>query len=50
MLRLLAEARSWHNAEQSEPMWPSVAEMPIKIDKTAGEPYVERDAYSYWPN
>jgi len=39
-----------HNAEQAEPMWPSVIESPQLIDKTAAEPYVEGDEYTYWPN
>jgi uncharacterized sulfatase len=39
-----------HNAEQSEPMWPSVLESPQLIDKHGGQPYVEGDEYIYWPN
>jgi len=39
-----------HNATQAEPLWPSVIEAPVLIDKTGAEPYVEGDEYSYWPN
>ena len=44
--QLLAE----HNAEQTEPLWPSVAEMPINIDKTLAVPDAPDDEYIYWPN
>lgn len=39
-----------HNAEQAEPMWPSVLETPVLIDKTSAEPYEEGDEFAYWPN
>lgn len=39
-----------HDATQAEPLWPSVIEFPVLIDKTGAEPYVEGDEYSYWPN
>ena len=39
-----------HNAEQVEPLWPSVLDSPELIDKTGGIPYVEGDEYIYWPN
>jgi arylsulfatase A-like enzyme len=39
-----------HNAEQAKPAWPSVIESPQLIDKTGGQPYVEGDEYTYWPN
>ncbi len=39
-----------HNASQVEPLWPSVAETPVLIDKTGGLPYVAGDEYTYWPN
>ena len=39
-----------HNAEQAEPMWPSIVNAPQLIDKTEAEPYVEGDEYIYWPN
>jgi arylsulfatase A-like enzyme len=44
--RLLAE----HNAEQAPPLWPSVAEMPVNIDKTLLEQDAPDDEYIYWPN
>ncbi len=39
-----------HNAEQAEPMWPSVLDGPQLIDKHGGQPYEEGDDYIYWPN
>jgi uncharacterized sulfatase len=44
--RLIAE----HNAEQADPLWPSVAEMPVNIDKTLLEYDAPDDEYIYWPN
>jgi arylsulfatase A-like enzyme len=46
-LRALLDA---HNAQQVEPMWPSVIESPVLIDKTGAQPYVPGDEYTYWPN
>jgi uncharacterized sulfatase len=39
-----------HNAEQAEPLWPSVINSPQLIDKHGGQPYEEGDEYIYWPN
>ncbi len=39
-----------HDAEQAEPAWPSVIEFPVRIDKTAADPWEEGDVYTYWPN
>lgn len=39
-----------HDAEQLAPAWPSVAEMPVSIDKTLAEPEAPDDEYIYWPN
>ena len=39
-----------HNAEQAEPMWPSVVDSPQLIDKTERVAYEEGDEYLYWPN
>jgi uncharacterized sulfatase len=41
---------SAHNAEQAEPLWPSIVQEPQLIDKTGGQPYEEGDEYIYWPN
>ena len=46
MRELLAE----HNAEQAEPLWPSVIQAPVNIDKTLLEPDEPDDEYIYWPN
>jgi uncharacterized sulfatase len=39
-----------HNAEQAEPLWPSITQSPQLIDKHSGQPYEEGDEYIYWPN
>ncbi|MBD3647360.1 MAG: sulfatase-like hydrolase/transferase [Pseudomonadales bacterium] len=39
-----------HNAEQAEPLWPSVLNAPQLIDKHGGQEYKEGDEYIYWPN
>ena len=39
-----------HNAEQAEPLWPSVMSSPQLVDKHGGQPYVEGDEYIRWPN
>ncbi len=39
-----------HNAEQADPLWPSVINDPQLIDKTELEEYEEGDEYIYWPN
>jgi len=46
LLTLLAA----HNAEQSEPAWPSLIEAPISIDKSLRDPPAPGDEYIYWPN
>ena len=38
------------NAEQAEPMWPSVLDLPQMIDKHGGQPYEAGDEYIYFPN
>jgi len=39
-----------HNAEQADPLWPSIIDSPQLIDKHGGEPYAVGDEYIYWPN
>jgi len=39
-----------HNAEQVDPIWPSVIAGPMVIDKHGGQPYEPGDDYIYWPN
>lgn len=39
-----------HNAEQADPLWPSVLNAPQLIDKHGGQAYEEGDEYIYWPN
>ncbi len=49
-LAVLKALLARHNAEQAEPLWPSVVEGPVLIDKTGAEPYQSGDEYAYWPN
>lgn len=46
----LKKVLSAHNAEQVVPLWPSVIEGPVSIDKTRADPILETDEYIYWPN
>ena len=39
-----------HNAEQAKPLWPSVFEGPVSIDKALDPPESPNDEYVYWPN
>ena len=39
-----------HKASAREPLYPFVAEMPVTVDKTLAEKFVEGDEYIYWPN
>jgi arylsulfatase A-like enzyme len=39
-----------HNAEQAEPLWRSLAEMPVLVDKPLGVPQSTVDDYVYVPN
>lgn len=39
-----------HNAEQTKPLWDTVVEGPIRIDKTSADKWEEGDEYIYWPN
>jgi uncharacterized sulfatase len=39
-----------HNAQQMEPIWPSVLEDPVTIDKTDEDQMLETDEYIYWVN
>jgi uncharacterized sulfatase len=39
-----------HNAEQAEPLWPALAELPVLIDRTAADPQDPVDEYVYVPN
>ncbi len=50
MVQALEALLDAHNAEQAEPLWPSVMESPQRIDKHGGEPFEAGDEYIYWPN
>jgi uncharacterized sulfatase len=39
-----------HEQQMAEPLWPSIAEMPVGIDQPLGRPESEDDEYVYWPN
>lgn len=46
----LKEMLAAFNAEQADPSWPSVSELPVLIDKTGAEKAEPGDEYIYWPN
>ena len=50
MVIQLKELLAAYNAEQAEPIWPSVVDSPQLIDKDATRAYVEGDEYIYFPN
>jgi hypothetical protein len=50
MVTQLKDLLAAHNAEQAEPIWPSVMDSAQLIDKDATRPYVEGDEYIYFPN
>ncbi len=39
-----------HDAEQAEPLWPSIVEMPVNVDTPLGRAHREGDEHVYWPN
>lgn len=39
-----------HNAEQAQPLWPSIINAPQLVDKHGEQPYQPGDEYIYWPN
>ena len=39
-----------HKASARDPLYPSVVEMPVAVDKTLAEQFVDGDEYVYWPN
>ncbi len=41
--------QAW-DKQQRKPLWPSLAEAPIAIDKTLKQPQAVDDAYIYWAN
>jgi|TARA_Y100000310_G_scaffold338665_1_gene429022 uncharacterized sulfatase len=49
-LALLEGLLAAHNAEQADPLWPSVLNSPQLIDKHGGQEFEEGDEYIYWPN
>jgi arylsulfatase A-like enzyme len=38
------------NQQQAKPLWPSLAEAPIALDKTLRQPWQKNDAYIYFAN
>ena len=49
-VKFLEQLLDKHNLEQVEPLWPSVVNAPILIDKHTGQEYEKDDEYIYWPN
>jgi len=46
----LRAALARHDAEQSEPAWPSQVMVPVNVDKDLSRPDAPDDAYIYWSN
>lgn len=46
-LQILLDA---HNAEQADPMWLSLIELPVPLDKSMRERESPDDEFIYWPN
>ncbi|MGY6660891.1 MAG: sulfatase [Glycocaulis sp.] len=46
----LAALLDEHAQGLAEPLWPSIAEMPVSIDQPLGRAESEDDEYVYWPN
>ena len=38
------------DAEQVKPLWPTLLEAPVRIDRPAGTPVVKGEEYIYWAN
>ncbi len=49
-VKTLQKLLDQHNAEQKEPAWPLLIEMPVPIDKTLIDPTEEGDEYIYVAN
>ena len=39
-----------HDRQQAEPLWPSLLQVPVALDKTARQEVLAKDAYVVWPN
>lgn len=46
----LRRALDAHDAEQAPPLWPSLGELPVNVDRTLAEPDSPGDTIVYWPN
>ena len=49
-VRRLQRLLDGFNLEQAEPMWPSVAAIPIALDHSIATPDKPDEDYVYWPN
>jgi len=38
------------DAEQVKPLWPTLLEAPVRIDRPAGTPASKDEEYIYWAN
>ena len=50
---VLAELRAAldaHNAEQAQPIWPSLIETPVNVDRDLSQPDAAGDTFAYWSN
>ncbi|MEE4381205.1 MAG: sulfatase [Pseudomonadales bacterium] len=39
-----------HDAEQAEPRWPGIIEIPVRIDRTTQDPYEPGEEIAFFPN
>ena len=46
----LRAALDAHNAEQAQPIWPSLIESPLNVDRDLSQPDQAGDTYAYWSN
>jgi arylsulfatase A-like enzyme len=49
-VRALKERLATFNQAQQEPLWPSVLEVPVLLDKPLNRPQFESDEFIYWSN
>jgi len=50
MLQKLQGLLAQHEASARPPLYPYTTEMPVAVDKTRAEQFVDGDEYIYWPN
>ncbi len=46
----LQSALDAHNAEQAQPIWPSLIDTPLNVDRDLSQPDAAGDTFAYWSN